>query len=119
MSIDVEDLEQVNEIWNRAIRYVDYSGENRGIEEAIRHGGKCHDYVEAKGFGLKQRGIASDQLSVGIGVTTDGEAEAHSVLICDGWVLDNRRTEIYRQDEAEEAGEVRITDVLAYDLFFS
>lgn len=106
-------IESTNDYWNRRIKYDDYEGPNRTMLEAVTKGGKCHDYVKAKGARLVGLGFPRERLSVGIGYVGH---EPHSVLLVDGRVLDNRQSRTYREDELEKAG-MTVTDRIPFKEF--
>lgn len=111
-------LRRISRNWNRRIPYRNYEGPRRSLLEAIRQGGKCHNYVEAKGRRLQGLGVPIDQLEVGIGYTAGADRENHSVLIYRDLVLDNRNNKV-RPVSKVDGVTMRITDRLPFETFFS
>lgn len=79
-------LAELNRYWNEKIPYRDHSNKLRDIADAVQNGGKCYDYVHAKGRQLQGQGFSPDEMQVGFGFRN---GQPHSVLIVGGQVLDN------------------------------
>jgi hypothetical protein len=88
-TIPFERIEEINEYWNNHLVFQDYPGKCRTLSEALQYGAKCCNYVKAKASALVGAGADPEEIMVGLGITEDGIN--HSVLVYEGWVLDNPR----------------------------
>ena len=108
----------VNAKWNWRMPYENYPGAIRSLDEAMRKGGKCHNYVEGKGRELQGKGVPLRHLKIGIGYTLgSSRSEPHSVLIYRGLVLDNRNYRILPLRKVD-GKTMRVTDKIPFAHFF-